>query len=359
MNDPLSLPADLAPRLLDHYDRHRRTLPWRDTRDPYAIWVSEIMLQQTTVAAVIPYYARFMERLPTLQRLAAADLDTVLGLWQGLGYYQRARNLHRAARRVVAEMHGQLPAQRETLLSLPGIGPTTGHAILAIAFDQSQPILDGNVKRVLARLLALEQPLTEPLALRQLWEWAGRLTPRQRPGDYAQAIMDLGATLCSPRDPQCQCCPWSQACRARARGTPEAFPVPRRRSAPKPRLVQVSLILLDPSGRVLLLQRPAEGLLGGLWEPPATEPGPEPPRQPLALLQHSLGLGFGPVEPLAPVRHTFTHFQLRVEPWRAPCPGGVPQLGSHLQYRWVAPESAAWPPLATLHRKVLARGFGG
>ena len=216
----------MADRLLEWYDRHGRTLPWRalpgHRADPYAVWLSEIMLQQTTVATVGPYYRDFLRRWPTVHALAAADLDAVLHAWQGLGYYARARNLHRCAQIVNAERDGEFPREEGELLRLPGIGPYTAAAIAAIAFDAVATVVDGNVERVTARLRAIETPL--PNAKQALRDAARRLTPDRRSGDYAQAIMDLGATICTPRDPDCGACPWAAACVARRLGKQADLP---------------------------------------------------------------------------------------------------------------------------------------
>ncbi|MBF0186932.1 MAG: A/G-specific adenine glycosylase, partial [Magnetococcales bacterium] len=218
-------PDRLARQLLDHYDRHGRDLPWRGISDLYAIWISEIMLQQTGVSVVIPYYTRFLERFPTVTSLADASLDAVLSLWQGLGYYRRARHLHTAARLIQTKHGGEFPEEVDQVTALPGVGPSTAHAILAIGREQRLPILDGNVKRVLSRLLAWPHPMGVSRHEKPLWTIADLLTPEQRPGDYAQAIMDLGATLCRRSRPQCERCPWSGACRAFACQSVESFPV--------------------------------------------------------------------------------------------------------------------------------------
>ncbi|HEX7089669.1 MAG TPA: A/G-specific adenine glycosylase [Longimicrobiales bacterium] len=248
--------------LLRHYDRHRRDLPWRGTADPYRVWVSEIMLQQTRADVVAPYYERWLERFPTLDALADAELDDVLRAWQGLGYYARARNLHRAAR-VVRERHGgELPRDAAALRALPGVGAYTAGAIASIAFGEPCPAVDGNVRRVLARLFDLAD--AAPGTLHDL---AARLVPRRRAGDFNQAMMDLGATLCSPRRPACGECPLARWCLARARGTQAERPARRRR--PEVPLYDVgTAVLRARDGRLLLVRRPEDGLLGGMWSFP-------------------------------------------------------------------------------------------
>jgi A/G-specific adenine glycosylase len=305
-------PADLAGAMLAWYDRHRRDLPWRaapgERPDPYRVWLSEIMLQQTTVATVGPYFRSFLERWPTVEALAAADLDEVLHAWAGLGYYARARNLHRCAQAVAAGHGGRFPDTEEGLRQLPGIGDYTAAAIAAIAFDRPAAVLDGNIERVIARIFAVEEPL--PGVKPKLRALAGRLTPRHRPGDYAQALMDLGSAICTPRKPRCILCPWAHACEARRLGIQEGLPR-RRPKAEKPTRRAVAFWLVDPDGAVLLRRRPENGLLGGMMEIPSS-PWAEQPAP-----------GLGEVLASAPakadwrllpgiVRHTFTHFHLEI-----------------------------------------------
>ena len=251
--------------LLDWFDRHRRDLPWRRTGDPYGIWLSEVMLQQTQVERVIPFYQRFLARFPTVDDLAAADLPEVLALWSGLGYYRRARQLHRAARAIVER--GGFPSTLEGLLELPGIGPYTAAAVGSIAFGIPVPVLDGNVERVLSRLLALSESPKSTAGRRRLLAAAGDLLDAARPGDCNQAMMELGATVCTPRRPSCLLCPLRPACRAAARGEQELYPTPRpRRAAERHRLV---MAVVESGGKVLLFRRPDHSeLLAGTWELP-------------------------------------------------------------------------------------------
>jgi A/G-specific adenine glycosylase len=261
----------LGRRLLRWYDGHRRRLPWRaepgEKADPYRVWLSEIMLQQTTVAAVKPYFEAFLDRWPSAGDLARADIDEVLTLWQGLGYYARARNLHRCAG-VLRDRHGgRLPESESELRALPGIGRYSAAAIAAIAFGRRAVVVDGNVERVIARLHGLKTPL--PKAKREIGILAERLTPAQRPGDYAQAIMDLGATVCTPRRPSCGLCPWSGSCAAEASGTPEALPRRVRKKA-RPLRRGVAFWAARSDGAILLRRRRDAGLLGGMIEIPST-----------------------------------------------------------------------------------------
>jgi len=255
--------------LLAWYDRHRRRLPWRagpgERPDPYRVWLSEIMLQQTTVKAVAPYYARFLERFPTVERLARAPLDDVLRAWAGLGYYARARNLHACAQAVAGQRSGRFPATEAALAELPGIGPYTAAAIAAIAFDERATPVDGNIERVVARLFAVEDAL--PDAKAEIRRLAATLTPAQRAGDFAQGMMDLGATLCTPKKPACALCPWMDGCAARARGDAETFP---RKAAKREGKLRrgAAFVAVRADGHLLVRTRPAKGLLGGMTEVP-------------------------------------------------------------------------------------------
>jgi A/G-specific adenine glycosylase len=299
----------IGPRLLRWYDRHgRKDLPWKRHDDPYRVWLSEIMLQQTQVATVIPYFARFAKRFPTVAALARADVNAVLHQWSGLGYYARARNLHRAARIIVREHGGRIPREFDAVASLPGIGRSTAGAILAQAYGQRHPILDGNVKRVLARYHAINEPLAGIAIERRLWELAERHTPRTRAADYTQAIMDLGATICRRTQPLCAKCPVRGGCAAFARGTPESFPLRRERKPVPTRSVKM-LLIRDARGRVLLQRRPPVGLWGGLWGLPECRA-----RDVRAWSRSTLGLDIEPQPPLPRLRHSFSHFHLNIQP---------------------------------------------
>jgi A/G-specific adenine glycosylase len=305
-----------ASRLLAWYDRHRRTLPWRapsgERTPPYLVWLSEIMLQQTTVATVGDYYRRFTERWPTVEALAAAPLDEVLSAWAGLGYYARARNLHACAQAVAGQHGGRFPEDEAGLRALPGIGPYTAAAIRAIAFDHKASAVDGNVERVIARLFAIETPL--PDAKIEITAHAAELVPNERAGDYAQAMMDLGATVCTPRKPLCVICPLSRSCRALKLGIAETLP---RRSpkAEKPTRRGLAFVLARKDGAILLRKRPTKGLLGGMDEVPSS-----PWRE--GKLVAADALADAPVPARwtildGLVRHTFTHFHLELAVARA------------------------------------------
>jgi A/G-specific adenine glycosylase len=343
--------------LLAWYDRHRRALPWRappgKRTDPYRVWLSEIMLQQTTVKAVAPYYARFLARWPDVQTLAAASLDDVLKAWAGLGYYARARNLHVCARTVAERHGGQFPKNEEALRALPGIGAYTAAAIAAIAFDAPAMPVDGNIERVIARLYAIETPLPEAKA--EIGRLARVLAPAQRSGDFAQAMMDLGATICTPKRPACSLCPWSDGCAARLRGDAEALPrrTPKREGALRR---GAAFVALRADGYLLVRTRAPRALLGGMTEVPTTEWSAEyEERSALEAAPHFPAGRSGKriVWRRIPglVRHVFTHFPLELSvhvtklPARTPAPAGM---------RWVALQDVADEALPSLMRKVLA-----
>jgi A/G-specific adenine glycosylase len=301
----------MAEQLCAWYQRSGRDLPWRHSRDPYRIWLSEIMLQQTTVGAVIDYYQRFLAQFPTVQTLAAANLDDVLTLWAGLGYYSRARNLHRAAQQIVTEYDGQFPCHIEALQRLPGIGRSTAGAISCLAFDQPAPILDGNVRRVLCRLLAIADPPRQPEIEKRLWDVAGQLVPERQAHDYTQAIMDLGATLCTPKRPACQRCPLADLCLAHARGQSDQLPMASKRPAVPTRYQ--AIVLINDDGQTLLRRRPATGLLGGMLEFPVVELTENIDAEPAV---RELLTGYGcssPPRPIGRIRHTYSHFRLEAQ----------------------------------------------
>ncbi|HRI67339.1 MAG TPA: A/G-specific adenine glycosylase [Polyangium sp.] len=259
-------PDVLASALVRWFDKSARDLPWRRTRDPYAIWLSEVMLQQTRVETVIPYYERFLTRFPNVRDLAHADIDDVLALWSGLGYYRRARELHRCAKEVVNKHGGVFPAEVADLRALRGIGPYTAGAISSIAFDKSVPLVDGNVARVLARLFAIELDMKSTAGMREAWATAESIVPKDEPGKFNQALMELGATICIPRDPACLVCPVREPCRARATGRERELPImSAKKASPK---VPMVAVVVEQDGKVLFGRRKEGGLFGGLWEPP-------------------------------------------------------------------------------------------
>jgi len=303
-------PEKLAAALLPWFQAHgRRGLPWQKDPTPYRVWVSEVMLQQTQVETVKPYFERFVGRFPDAAALANAPQDEVMRLWSGLGYYARARNLHRAAIEVLEERDGQLPETFEALTALPGIGRSTAGAILALARGECHAILDGNVKRVLTRFFLVEEPPESAAGLKKLWTLAEACTPQSRVAEYTQAIMDLGATVCVRSNPACDRCPLASGCRAYAAGRTQELPLARRR-APR-RLRHTHMIFVLAGGRVLLERRPSRGIWGGLWAPPefAEVESAE------AWLTARFGATAEHPTRLPLVRHTFTHFDLDIEPW--------------------------------------------
>ena len=299
--------------VLAWFDEHGRMgLPWQQNRTAYRIWVSEIMLQQTQVATVIPYYLRFLQHFPSVQSLAAAPLDELLHLWTGLGYYARARNLHKTAGIVAGQWGGEFPRELEAMLSLPGIGRSTAGAILALAYDARHPILDGNVKRVLARYAAISGWPGEAAVAKQLWALAEAYTPWYRVADYTQAMMDLGATVCLRSKPRCGQCPVQNACRARQTDSWQDYPG-KKTAKTLPVQAKTFLLLTDAQGRVLLEKRPPTGIWGGLWSFPEFAAADDIP----SWCRHELALDIHDPVPWQGFRHTFSHFHLDIQPVRA------------------------------------------
>ena len=293
--------------LLTWYGRHRRDLPWRRTRDPYAIWVSEVMLQQTRVDTVIPYFERFLARWPTVQTLADANPDDVRAAWSGLGYYRRARLMMDAARMLVQEHEGRLPADEASLATLPGFGAYTTGAVAAIAFDRPVPAIDGNVTRVISRLWGLAGDATSSSHRRTVKAIVSDLMPGSEPGNLAQALMELGATVCTPRNSGCETCPVKAECRARRDGTVDGIPPPRKR--PKPRIVRLTaLVISSRTGEVWLERRPENGLFGGLWCPPLIDGH----RTPAELQDHALAPSLTGMDVVGERIHRLTHRELVV-----------------------------------------------
>jgi len=339
--------------LLRWYDAHRRDLPWRRTRDPYAIWVSETMLQQTRVETVKPYYERFLARFPDVRALADAEPDDVLGLWAGLGYYSRARNLHAAARAVVDDFGGALPDDAAALRELPGVGRYTAGALASIAFDRPEPVVDGNVARVLARVLGIRDDVKGPAGQKRLWEEAAALVRGARPGDLNQALMELGARICTPKGPRCLACPLLRTCAAYASGEAESLPVvaPRR----EPRAVRAVAALVRRRGRALAVRRPPKGLLGGLWELPGDDLSG---REKLAdgaarALRERVGLVPGELRPAGVVEHVFSHRRLRLHLFRCDTPRGRVRLRGFDAHRWVSERALRELPQASVTEKAL------
>jgi A/G-specific adenine glycosylase len=296
----------LAAALGAWFDASARDLPWRRERAPYSVWVSEIMLQQTRVETVVPYYERFLGRFPDVRALAAADLDEVLHLWSGLGYYRRARQLHATAREVTARYGGSFPRDAEGLRSLPGVGAYTAGAIASLAYGAREPLVDGNVARVLARVEGISDPIKSPATMKRLWAVAGRLVPEDRPGRFNEALMELGATVCTPREPRCPECPLVAFCRARDLGREREIPVVSPKAA-VPQVRALAAVLLGPEGLALFARRREDGLFGGLWEPPMVEGASSLPEARGAFAAMGLALGRGRLRGVGCVRRVLSH----------------------------------------------------
>jgi A/G-specific adenine glycosylase len=327
------------------YDRHHRDLPWRHTQDPYAIFISEMMLQQTQVKTVLPYYKRWMGSLPTWQALDRAPLDRVLKLWEGLGYYRRARNLKAAARMVLKDFHGKLPDTEEQILRLPGVGPYSAGAILSIAYQHPIPVVDGNVIRVFARLFAIPGDLKTGKRHQKIWELAKDLLSHPRLGDFNQALMEWGATLCLPTNPHCSVCPWATRCRAKCLGRTAHYPTPSNK--PSTQTVFMAAALVRKDGKILLRKRP-EGSRWwkGLWEFPSAEGSThlEAVRQ----LEKELGLSLE-INSAAKIQHQITNHRIEIRLHRAPWPV---RRKAPFDYRWVGPKDWNLYALPSAHIKL-------
>ena len=325
----------LQAKLIRWYQDHRRDLPWRRTRHPYPIWVSEVMLQQTQVRTVIPYFQRFMECFPDIQRLAEADQEAVLKQWEGLGYYARARNLHRAARLLQEQCQGMIPRQRQALKKLPGIGDYISAAISSIAFGRPYSVVDGNVKRVLARLFMSAQPVNAPAAHKTYQALADRLLDKKHPGTYNQALMELGALICKPAGPLCEKCPLTEFCLAFQNQATTAYP--QRLQRQKVPLHPIAVGVVYRQGRVLITRRRDEGLLGGLWEFPGGKVrDDETPEQACVReIKEETHLRVGVTGFLKQVRHAYTHFKIKMDVFCCQYIAGEVQLRGPVAYRWI------------------------
>lgn len=350
---PAATRAAIRRHLGKWYDGNRRDLPWRQTRDPYAVWVSEVMLQQTQVRTAIPYYHRFLERFPDVMHLAAADEQSVLKNWEGLGYYSRARNLHRASRWIAAHLSGQLPSDWSGMRSLPGVGDYIAAAVLSIAHGRPYAVVDGNVKRVLARLFRVQEPVNRPAGHSVYQALADQLLDVDAPGRHNQAVMELGAVICTPKNPECGRCPIGRFCRSFQAG--EVLRYPRRiQSRPVPLKHQVAGVILK-RGRLLLTRRPDDGFLGGLWEFPGglLDEG-EPPADACARwLDHATGLKVSVDSKVVTVRHAYTHFKLRMDLFLCHWRSGAVSLNGPAAFRWLSIGQLAEFPLHKAVHKAL------
>lgn len=338
--------------LFHWFEQHGRTdLPWQQSRDPYRIWVSEVMLQQTRVETVIPYFQRFIDKFPDVYTLANSHQDEVLGLWSGLGYYSRARNLHRAAQQLCDQHGGDMPKSRAEVEQLPGIGRSTAAAILSLAFDQPEAILDGNVKRVLCRFHGVEGWPGQSAVTRKLWGLAEALMPEQNCAAYSQAMMDLGATLCTPKQPACERCPVASDCVAKAEGRAGELPEPRPgRKLPLRKTCMV--LLKNRSGEILLQRRPEQGIWGGLWSFPELDSADGW----LEWGQAQWGIELRTPETWSPLNHTFTHFRLEIEPLYCELDDGHPAVEGEME--WVTLERLGGRGIATPVRRLIDKMEG-
>jgi A/G-specific adenine glycosylase len=362
----MSLPAEIRRYLEEHreaaqdllltwFRKHARDLPWRHDRTPYRVWVSEVMLQQTQVETVVDYYQRFLQRFPTLAALAAGSQEEVLKLWEGLGYYSRARALHRAAEQVVQDHGGRLPNSVPALEALPGIGPYTAGAIASIAFGIPAPAVDGNVRRVMSRVLAEADPKRRMLAAAvQMW------MPSDEPGAFTEALMELGATLCSPRGPHCLLCPWRAFCQGRVLGEPEAFPAPKPRKAIPYYDVAAAVTLRGPRRaedvEVLVAQRLSDAMLGGLWEFPGgkRDKGESLPEALRRELQEEMAVTIEVGERLTVIKHAYTHFRITLHAFICRLVAGEPRCIACQDFQWADLSKIAALPMPVTDRKIAA-----
>lgn len=345
----------LAADLLRWYDANARVLPWRSDPSPYRTWVSEVMLQQTQVETVVPYFERFMQRFPTLESLAKAEQAEVLQLWEGLGYYSRARSLHKAAQLVWQQHQGQLPHTYAELLQLPGVGGYIASAIASIAFQQPVPALDANCRRVYIRLLNLQMPLGTPALEHTLWGYAEQLLPQERPGDFNQAMMELGERICKPKTPLCEQCPLQTTCLAFTQGTPNSLP--KRQAKPPVPHYTVTAGVITQGQSVLIAQRPPNGLLGGLWEFPGGKLEPEDSSLEDCLkreIREELGLEIVVENDFGVYRHAYTHFRITLHAFLCTLlPGQSTDDFSHV--RWVLPAQLDEFAMGKVDRQIARR----
>jgi A/G-specific adenine glycosylase len=349
----------ITQRLLRWYDEEKRNLPWRKTRNPYRIWVSEIMLQQTQVDTVIPYYRRFLKAFPTVKALAGASLDDVLKMWENLGYYSRARNLHAAACVIVERFGGKFPATFGEILSLPGIGPYTAGAILSIAYGEPVAAVDGNVRRVIARLFALKDSLDGPRVQKRIERLAGGLLPEGRAGDFNQALMDLGATICIPKGPRCDHCPVNILCRAKAKGIQDSIPRAAKRK-PLPHK-DMTAAVINRGKNILVVRRPGKGLLGGLWKFPG---GLREKEETLNTglrrdVREETGFSVRTGEALAKVDHAYTHFRVTLHAFRCTIRKEMPRRPGSTETRWIGVAELRTLAFSKADRELIKLVFAG
>jgi len=354
-NDADHLRKMLRRRLLAWYSRRQRSLPWRETSDPYRIWISEIMLQQTQVDTVIPYYQRFMKYFPDVHALAGAELAQVLKAWENLGYYSRAKNIHKAARIIIDRFAGRIPDTPDAIKTLPGIGEYSAGAILSIAHGKPLPAVDGNVRRILSRVFAIRRPVDDPREQKKLHALAATLVPAKRPGDFNQALMDLGATICKPKNPGCAVCPIAAWCRAQLTGMQTVLPLVRKRPA-TPHREAACAVIRSADRRLLIAQRPAAGLLASLWKLPGSfiddREGVEAGLK--NSVKNELGISIRVIKKLASVDHAYTHFRATLRAYDCTLLKSEPEALGCQDWRWASDTDIGKVPMSKIDRKILA-----
>ncbi len=346
---------DFRKRLLNWYSENQRRLPWRETSNPYFIWVSEVMLQQTQVVKVLEYYRKFIKTFPDIRRLAAADLQDVLKVWEKMGYYARARNLHKAARMIVEELDGEIPSEYERFRKLPGVGEYIAAAVMSIAFNKSYAVADGNVKRVLSRIFLMEAPVNGSGSGKIYRERADFLLDKEHTGMFNQAMMELGATICKPQNPLCDQCPVSNYCAANRESRQQDFPL--RKPARKIPEYHIAVGVVHKNGQILITRRKNEGLLGGLWEFPGgkVRPGETAGEACLREIREEVGLSVDIIDYLTEVKHAYTHFKIVMDVYRCKYLTGKVKLNGPQDYRWISLEEIERYPFPMANHKFIPR----
>ena len=354
MKDADKIKRPLGRQLLAWYRRNQRSLPWRKTSDPYRIWISEIMLQQTQVDTVIPYYHRFLKAFPTVSSLARASLQDVLKVWENLGYYSRARNIHTAARMIVEKFGGQIPDNWEEIKTLPGVGQYSAGAILSIAYGQALPAMDGNARRILCRLFAIRKPVDDTREQKQLQVLAASLIPLKHPGDFNQTLMDLGATICKAKNPDCARCPVANLCQARLRDLQNVLPITRKAPA-IPHRQAAAAVIRNSKGMLLVVQRPTSGLLASLWKLPGgfIKAGEDIENSLRRSVKEELGISIRPGKHLASVNHAYTHFRITLQAYECRLLKGTPKPIGCQNWRWASLSDLKILPLSKVDRMIM------
>ena len=356
IKDADKIKSPLDRQLLAWYKRNQRCLPWRETNDPYRIWISEIMLQQTQVETVMPYYQRFLKAFPTVSSLARAPLQNVLKVWENLGYYSRARNIHAAARMIVEKFDGRVPDNLEVIQTLPGVGLYTAGAILSIAYGQAIPAVDGNVRRILCRLFSIRKTVDDTLEQKQLQKLVASLIPAKHPGDFNQALMDLGATICKAKNPDCSHCPVACHCQARLHDLQNVLPITRKAPA-IPHRQAAAAIIRNSKGMLLVVQRPASGLLASLWKLPGgfIKSGEDIENSLRRRVKEELGIAIQTGKNLASVNHAYTHFRITLQAYECRLLKGIPKPLGCQNWRWASLTDLKKLPLSKIDRMIVSQ----